>query len=549
MTFEITKPGGVNSRRNSIGKGNPVNSKEKIFPHYLRASAGSCHDFCKYGNKHAFELKDKQPIPKRGTRKPLNDQNLREIIRLPGTKMTSVLKLKGSLDSVSQMPNTSDPYKCKISTKPPGSEKQIESEVQEKRENALLENAKPSPQLKSCTSGTPKTIKLKFSSKLASSGAKDMKLSAKHATVSKPNPATVYPISSLDSSKGIKGQSNSDVKKGKGTATPKESVRKSQTPSRDISTSKPSLSRVASINARKHTSLQLVSPMKNQKKSRTVELKLLINKETNERNKSSQKVVSHLKNQGMTRKDEPKEHNNEEVPERTLYVIETESKNKTLGSDQNASHCVDLSLPRSPSSSEFQSSSKSQPFSYQEEDQEESEYNISQADGDSPSGDTDFGNVEDAETLEGEDKRNQRKNIGMNCSEGKVCQSLSLKFRRGKVVNTHSESNGLRKLKFKRGKILEVNLNVKADDQRRSFERTDEADGGAADTAPGPEKVVLRHQDVQGKKDAQGLFNNVIEETASKLVETRKSKVKALVCAFETVISLQERKTYANTVS
>jgi hypothetical protein len=34
----------------------------------------------------------------------------------------------------------------------------------------------------------------------------------------------------------------------------------------------------------------------------------------------------------------------------------------------------------------------------------------------------------------------------------------------------------------------------------------------------------------------------VIEETASKLVESRKSKVKALVGAFETVISLQDGK-------
>lgn len=55
-----------------------------------------------------------------------------------------------------------------------------------------------------------------------------------------------------------------------------------------------------------------------------------------------------------------------------------------------------------------------------------------------------------------------------------------------------------------------------------------------------PEKVVLRHRVVGGKKDDQKLFNNVIEETASKLVETRKSKVRALVGAFETVISLQD---------
>ncbi|PHT28190.1 hypothetical protein CQW23_32212 [Capsicum baccatum] len=59
---------------------------------------------------------------------------------------------------------------------------------------------------------------------------------------------------------------------------------------------------------------------------------------------------------------------------------------------------------------------------------------------------------------------------------------------------------------------------------------------------------TLRHQDVQEKKDVQGLLNNVIEETASELVETGKSKVKPLVGAFETVISLHN-KSFVVTVS
>ncbi|GAB4854545.1 hypothetical protein Ancab_023126 [Ancistrocladus abbreviatus] len=44
-----------------------------------------------------------------------------------------------------------------------------------------------------------------------------------------------------------------------------------------------------------------------------------------------------------------------------------------------------------------------------------------------------------------------------------------------------------------------------------------------------------------GKKEAQA-YNDVIEETASKLMENRKNKVRALAGAFETVISLQETK-------
>lgn len=51
---------------------------------------------------------------------------------------------------------------------------------------------------------------------------------------------------------------------------------------------------------------------------------------------------------------------------------------------------------------------------------------------------------------------------------------------------------------------------------------------------------------MKGRKDVQKLLNNVIEETASRLVVSRKSKVKALVGAFETVISRQDTKSMAS---
>ncbi|KZV51509.1 dentin sialophosphoprotein-like [Dorcoceras hygrometricum] len=55
------------------------------------------------------------------------------------------------------------------------------------------------------------------------------------------------------------------------------------------------------------------------------------------------------------------------------------------------------------------------------------------------------------------------------------------------------------------------------------------------------EDVAVKQQVPQGKKDS-AVSNDVIEETASKLREQRKNKVKALAGAFETVISLQEPK-------
>ncbi|KAI3453962.1 hypothetical protein Pfo_010625 [Paulownia fortunei] len=53
--------------------------------------------------------------------------------------------------------------------------------------------------------------------------------------------------------------------------------------------------------------------------------------------------------------------------------------------------------------------------------------------------------------------------------------------------------------------------------------------------------ATKQQQRAQGKKDS-AVSNDVIEETASKLREQRKNKVRALAGAFETVISLQETK-------
>ncbi|RLN39421.1 uncharacterized protein C2845_PM01G07150 [Panicum miliaceum] len=116
-----------------------------------------------------------------------------------------------------------------------------------------------------------------------------------------------------------------------------------------------------------------------------------------------------------------------------------------------------------------------------------------------------------------------------------------MKFKRGKIVELPPDSSGPRRLKFRRKSANEVS-NRETQPTRRIYKRN--STSNVVPTNPDMESpgVKLQHQDAQEKKDAQGLFNNVIEETASKLVESRKSKVKALVGAFETVISLQDGK-------
>lgn len=63
--------------------------------------------------------------------------------------------------------------------------------------------------------------------------------------------------------------------------------------------------------------------------------------------------------------------------------------------------------------------------------------------------------------------------------------------------------------------------------------------GAVEETKPEVVNTVSSKRQVgQGKKETQA-YNDVIEETASKLLEKRKNKVKALVGAFETVIDIE----------
>ncbi|KAL9996594.1 putative Calmodulin-binding domain, plant [Helianthus debilis subsp. tardiflorus] len=112
-----------------------------------------------------------------------------------------------------------------------------------------------------------------------------------------------------------------------------------------------------------------------------------------------------------------------------------------------------------------------------------------------------------------------------------------LKFRRGKIVEGE-EKDGPTKLNFRRGKILEHDEDEETF-AKVNFKKTiieEATDDGKNES----ETVTLKHQEMQKKKEAQELLNRMIEETASKLEIDRKTKVEALVGAFETVISLKD---------
>ncbi|RWW29770.1 hypothetical protein GW17_00005705 [Ensete ventricosum] len=117
-------------------------------------------------------------------------------------------------------------------------------------------------------------------------------------------------------------------------------------------------------------------------------------------------------------------------------------------------------------------------------------------------------------------------------SEDKTETSRKFNFSRRKVVDLRSDNSAPIKLRLRQVKPVGGNQKPK-ETGTKGYKNRMKSDAI---------NVALRHQNVDDKKDTQGLFNNVIKETASKLVESRKSKVRALVGAFETVFSLQETK-------
>ncbi|KAM0881239.1 hypothetical protein ACQ4PT_033077 [Festuca glaucescens] len=129
-----------------------------------------------------------------------------------------------------------------------------------------------------------------------------------------------------------------------------------------------------------------------------------------------------------------------------------------------------------------------------------------------------------------------------------------LTFLRGKVLTklaSSADSNSPRRVRFRPAKTTD-DSNISKDPTRGRIARKRGAVASVASRDSGTsraEVVVLRHQGANEKKSEQRSLNKVIKETASRLVEARKSKVKALVGAFETVISLQENRGRSSSVS
>ncbi|KAL1196781.1 hypothetical protein V5N11_024599 [Cardamine amara subsp. amara] len=131
------------------------------------------------------------------------------------------------------------------------------------------------------------------------------------------------------------------------------------------------------------------------------------------------------------------------------------------------------------------------------------------------------------------------KKIGLKTATLPPPKKQLMSFKEGKVLDPKPEDSTPTLIKYKKRVVQEPKLRSDVNKKKKNLKDKREIIGKMNGETK-REKVVLRHRKVEATKKLQTLFNNVIEETVNKLEEVRKSKVKALVGAFETVISLQD---------
>lgn len=461
------------SRRSSTGKAiprgsaSPARSDEKPIPHYLMPSTNSCHDFCKYGHKHAFEGDEKHPIRPNvlgNSRSPIHDQKpvkiptVRERIKERGNKLKAQSKL-----------NSEFPDKPKVR------EKQVLSpswDIGSSEEASEWESIKKTQAI-----GLPSIYRRTY--------VKSKVVEQKDVTTGKAN------YDSEDSREiDVIKKKTTPVKKLNATTRPVLVKQKSR-----------SFVRIPSLSSRTR-GFRPKAPLSSEDIDESSEAEISLKPKTSTVKSAfpgnSSEEVTYQKSV-----EEPKMTQTKELKPLTASVSKPRQYIKRIASVKKRTvgkAALDTkNIKEKPSAP-----------------------------------------IQESTSQDGEDKAKLRRTKTVRLEDDSA-SSYKLEFKSGKVIDLPPESSAPVKLRFSRGRVVENSNNSVGAMWRRSFSRKSSRRRGLAgvvynDPNSGAQVVVLRHQDVQ-KKDDQGLFNNVIEETATKLVKSRKSKVKALVGAFETVIS------------
>lgn len=545
----------------------------KKVPHYLRASTGSCHEACKYGHPHKIKDKLIRPVRRKmsaslsdgGNRVEIQiyvDKNVQKKVnsdelKLPHAKESALASSKLKQDS-SSFRKSPVHDSSKLVRKEARSLAKFPSPdvpkvtkkvvVQSTVKTSLSDTSKMSKPKVAEKNVTPKRIPLNPKEKNASEGSlkpngrgekpssfpNPLKISkqevASAAKKNVPSKRTPLSLKERNASEGPFKQNGRSEKPSSSRGSFHRSNGKQTRESK--MGDNPRTSRVAVV--------KTVGPLAAPLPLRTpkVEVKKLVHPTTaGKRLKDqSRRSPAFAKNQILADRPEAKEPLVEKAEEKTLHMID--AKEDYLSTAPDAGILVLSPTPLSPESLNSSSGTNSLSFTSQEVDdlcELDSEYTDDSEADDSVLNYNSSGDSKPADSLK------EREAVTQS-SEGQHPGTLKLKFRKGKVIEHPSETKSPRRLRFRRGKTLSDDKQAtNGGAQLKSYKKT-AADDETTQAESGLVQVVLKHQEIEMKKDEQVLLNNVIEETANKLVEKRKSKVKALVGAFESVISLQERK-------
>jgi hypothetical protein len=500
------------ARRNSTGNFDTLPATTKVIPHYLRASNGSCHDLCKVGFlPHVVETKERNHATERYS-------HVVDKTQYQGRNDTNPVSKKKKLDYKIQTP-----YKAKVI---------LEDVPEPTKKMAYFSDLKIKP------------VKTKVISVTAPS-----RLSVHCTEVSELILPKVLGVLQASSTNTRSKEKVASTKSSKNTQThlvsPKASLQKSW------STRLPSLSEPKKL-SRRLSEIIIPSVQNNASNIRNSEIETITKSCTPLSAKSPTKhilikktrktedllKVFPLNDENDSHFAETKEQSTAEaVPEKILFVIEPQEKNDSLtchsplSDDQNT-------LPAFPSHMETTNlnTGVSDATSSITEETKAKKQTCKAESPQSTLCSPDCSN-DQINPFKHEQKPRRLRRVS---SENRMTLQ-KVKFVRGKELDLQVDDNTPRKVKFRQGSLLE-NQNGKAENRGRKLRRlVSDVVSDKVKTGPA-KKVSLRHQEVKRKMTSSRSFNNVIEETASKLVESRKSKVKALVGAFETVISLQDSK-------
>ena len=479
-------------RRISTRKLSFLYTEETLLPNYLRSPTGSCHDACKYGRKHESQEEDKKPR----VFSPLKRVNR----SFSGTlSFDSPLRKKKALTKPVLSPSLGSNGGCehdKVSRV---------CDVKKKQKNA--------------------------------------ERSRKKAVVS------------LSDSKRSKRVSDSVV------VSRRRALEMVEHDKRVTALKLKSVAQTAAIALRRSTvnrkkvdgGSEASEPMKP-----VVPLRVAVSSKRCSRSLKTKKETNSLSSVPLKRTRKRVDDKCKDlVEEKTLYVIKMNTGNETVASDQNQ-RCVMDPPTDEPTSEKCQEEAECVGIEANDESpqQEEVEEVDESPQDEEEEEEVDEASDESAQAIENESTTRQGKSKPLTTKSSVNGKSMRLRFKRGKVLDVGSQDNNSpRKLKFKRGKTVTTKADTSSKASSKRSLKTKETNFSNNDKEqqqdkPKPLEVVLKHQeDTEENKTVSRalLFNNVIEETANKLVETRKSKVKALVGAFESVISLQERNSSPTT--